>query len=109
MQKKHKKVSPGMVLIYVVLSIWAVTTIYPILWVVLNSFKVKDKIMVDSFALPLGNHPTDADADLQRRNQLRFDGFYSFAGCDPGDHRLYFPAEIYYQGNDCRSCQRLKY
>ena len=61
MQKKHKKVSPGMVLIYVVLSAWAVTTIYPILWVVLNSFKVKDKIMVDSFALPVGELFTTAN------------------------------------------------
>lgn len=61
MQKKHKKVSPGIVLIYVVLSAWAVTTIYPILWVVLNSFKVKDKIMVDSFALPVGDLFTTAN------------------------------------------------
>ena len=61
MQKKHKKVSPGMVLIYAVLSIWAVTTIYPIVWVVLNSFKVKDKIMVDSFALPAGDLFTTAN------------------------------------------------
>lgn len=50
-----------MVLIYAVLSIWAVTTIYPIVWVVLNSFKVKDKIMVDSFALPAGDLFTTAN------------------------------------------------
>ena len=50
-----------MVLIYVVLSAWAVTTIYPIVWVVLNSFKVKDKIMVDSFALPVGELFTTAN------------------------------------------------
>ena len=41
-RKKKRKLSLGTSLIYVVLSIWALTTIYPILWVVLNSFKVKD-------------------------------------------------------------------
>ena len=37
------------------------TTIYPIVWVVLNSFKVKDKIMVDSFSLPVGELFTTAN------------------------------------------------
>lgn len=48
-------------LIYLVLIFWALTTIYPIFWVVLNSFKVKDKIMVDSFAFPLGELFTTAN------------------------------------------------
>lgn len=51
---KKNKISSGIVLIYGVLILWAVTTVYPILWVLLNSFKVKDRIMVDSFSLPLG-------------------------------------------------------
>lgn len=59
--KKEKKFSPGTVLIYAVLTVWAVTTIYPIVWVVLNSFKVKDKIIVDSFSLPLGELFTTAN------------------------------------------------
>lgn len=40
--------------IYLALSIWALTTIYPIIWVVLNSFKDKKQILSNSFALPLG-------------------------------------------------------
>lgn len=54
MNKKQRKFSPGIAGIYVILSAWALTTIYPIFWVVMNSFKAKDKIMVDSFALPKG-------------------------------------------------------
>ena len=51
---KTKKVSPGLVIIYIVLGLWAATTIYPIIWVIQNSFKAKDKILADSFSLPVG-------------------------------------------------------
>ena len=60
-KKKKKRISPGTVLIYAVLSFWALTTIYPIFWVIINSFKAKDKIMVDSFSLPLGELFTTAN------------------------------------------------
>lgn len=39
---------------YGVLSLWAATTIYPMLWVLLNSFKDKKQIAADSFGLPFG-------------------------------------------------------
>ena len=39
---------------YLLLSLWAVTTIYPFIWVILNSFRQKGLIMSDSFSLPLG-------------------------------------------------------
>ena len=58
---RKKQVSPGMIVIYVILCLWALTTIYPIFWVIMNSFKAKDKIMVDSFALPLGDLFTTAN------------------------------------------------
>ena len=41
--------------LYIILTIWALTTIYPIIWVIMNSFKAKDKILSNSFALPTGN------------------------------------------------------
>ncbi len=53
--KKKKKISIGSILVYLFLSLWAVTTIYPIIWVIQNSFKAKDKILADSFSLPLGD------------------------------------------------------
>lgn len=51
---KKRKISIGLPLIYLALSIWAMTTIYPIIWVVLNSFKDKRVILSNSFRLPFG-------------------------------------------------------
>lgn len=52
---KKRKFSPGMCVVYLILIFWALTTIYPILWVILNSFKDRKKIIANSFALPLGD------------------------------------------------------
>ena len=43
------------VLTYLVLCFWALTTIYPFIWVLLNSFRKKGLILSDSFSLPLGD------------------------------------------------------
>ncbi|MCI9463645.1 MAG: carbohydrate ABC transporter permease [Lachnospiraceae bacterium] len=53
--KKIKGNPIGRGIIYLILVIWSLTTIYPIVWVVQNSFKAKDKILADSFSLPLGD------------------------------------------------------
>lgn len=53
--KRTKKVSVSQILIYTVLIGWALTTIYPFVWVILNSFRVKGQIISDSFSLPLGD------------------------------------------------------
>lgn len=55
MQRNKKQVSPGMVAIYVVLGFWALTTIYPIFWIIMNSFKAKNEILANSFSLPFGD------------------------------------------------------
>ena len=52
---RHKKFDAGKFSIYALLSLWAVTTIYPFIWVILNSFKVKGLIRSESFSLPLGD------------------------------------------------------
>lgn len=52
--KKHRKLKISQVFIYLGLSLWALTTIYPFLWVILNSFKPKNQIISQSFALPIG-------------------------------------------------------
>ncbi len=51
----RKKIKTSKILIYVVLSFWALTTMYPFIWVVLNSFKDRSEIMSNSFALPVGD------------------------------------------------------
>lgn len=58
---KKKSISIGYIVVYLILILWSLTTIYPIIWVVQNSFKAKDKILAESFALPLGDLFTTAN------------------------------------------------
>ncbi|MBR2605733.1 MAG: carbohydrate ABC transporter permease [Clostridia bacterium] len=51
---EHKKTPVSKIVTYVVLSLWALTTIYPFIWVILNSFRKKGLIISDSFSLPIG-------------------------------------------------------
>lgn len=51
---KKRTFSIGRGVVYLLLVLWAITTIYPIFWVLQNSFKAKDKILADSFSLPFG-------------------------------------------------------
>lgn len=53
MVKKKRRLSPASVISYVVLSVWALTTVYPFVWVILNSFREKGLIRRDSFSVPL--------------------------------------------------------
>lgn len=46
---------PSRMIIYGILGLWALTTIYPLIWVILNSFRKKGLILSDSFSLPLGD------------------------------------------------------
>jgi len=51
----RRKFTLSKILIYFFLSLWAVTTIYPFIWVILNSFKLKGLIRSDSFSIPMGS------------------------------------------------------
>jgi ABC-type sugar transport system, permease component len=46
---------PGKFPVYLILSLWALTTIYPFVWVILNSFRQKGLIRSDSFSIPAGD------------------------------------------------------
>ena len=50
-----KKISVSKILTYTVLCFWALTTIYPFIWVILNSFRQKGLIISDSFSIPMGS------------------------------------------------------
>ena len=52
---EHKKTPVSKIVTYVVLSLWALTTIYPFIWVILNSFRQKGLIISDSFSIPFGD------------------------------------------------------
>jgi raffinose/stachyose/melibiose transport system permease protein len=54
--KRHWK--PGKIVIYFLLSVWALSTIYPFVWVILNSFRRKGLIRSDSFSIPFGDNFT---------------------------------------------------
>lgn len=53
-QNLKKKSNVWMIPVYAILTFWALTTIYPLFWVAINSFKIKNEILSNSFALPLG-------------------------------------------------------
>ena len=54
MKKYTFKQITGNTLTYLALSAWALTTVYPLLWVIINSFKDKREIMSQSFSIPTG-------------------------------------------------------
>ena len=58
---RKKRWKPSVALVYLFLIFWAMTTVYPIIWVFQNSFKAKDKILSNSFSLPVGNLYTTAN------------------------------------------------
>lgn len=47
-----KKISISKVILYAVLIFWAVTTIFPFIWVIINSFKPSSELLTSSFSLP---------------------------------------------------------
>lgn len=55
---RKRRVKPSKVITYVLLSVWALTTIYPFIWVLQNSFKRKGVIYNNSFSLPFGENFT---------------------------------------------------
>ena len=50
-----RKISASKIVTYVVLCLWGVTTVYPFIWVILNSFRKKGLILSDSFSRPVGD------------------------------------------------------
>jgi len=50
---KRKKFKMSLVLIYTLLITWAVTTIFPFVWIVSNSFKSSRDVINNSFTLPI--------------------------------------------------------
>ncbi len=69
--KNSKRFRPSQLFTYGALSVWALTTIYPFLWVIINSFRDRGKIRSDSFSIPWPGTP---DFTLDNFN-LAFDRF----------------------------------
>ena len=52
-KNKRKKFKISSFFIYLALCIWAVTTVFPFLWIINNSFKISSEVVNSSFALPI--------------------------------------------------------
>lgn len=50
--KSKKKINISKYIIYTILIIWAITTIFPFVWVIINSFKPSSELLTSSFSLP---------------------------------------------------------
>ncbi|MFR5452414.1 MAG: carbohydrate ABC transporter permease [Roseburia hominis] len=70
-QKKHRRIGAGTVVIYLVLIFWAVLTIFPFVWVVLNSFKPSAEVLRSSFSLPETFTWMNYQTAFERLNVLR--------------------------------------
>lgn len=51
--QKRRKLRLSTLVIYTVLTVWSLTTIYPLFWVINNSFKLSRDVMNNSFAIAL--------------------------------------------------------
>lgn len=50
-ERAFRKFTPAHILFYLILTLWALTTVFPFFWVVVNSFKDKSLIQTDAFSL----------------------------------------------------------
>ncbi len=52
-RKKKKKIKISDIIIYVFLTIWGLTTVFPFVWIINNSFKPSREVVNSSFSLPI--------------------------------------------------------
>jgi len=52
-RKTEKKLPLEIVLIYLILILWGIGTVFPFIWVILNSLKESSEVLSSSFSLPL--------------------------------------------------------
>lgn len=52
LQTKLTRSKIGKVVVYLILIFWSMTTIFPLVWVVMNSFKQSREVVSDSFSFP---------------------------------------------------------
>lgn len=76
MNLTHKKLTPSKVVTYIVLCFWAVTTLYPFVWVILNSFREKGLIRKDSFSIPTAGNGFTLDNYATAMDRFDFGSAY---------------------------------
>ena len=76
MNLTHKKLTPSKVVTYIVLCVWAITTLYPFVWVILNSFREKGLIRKDSFSIPTAGNGFTLDNYATAMDRFDFGSAY---------------------------------
>jgi len=69
--EQKKKIPVSHIIFYIVLFSWAVTTIFPFVWVVINSFKLSGEVISSSFALPKAATLANYTNAFEKQNILR--------------------------------------
>ena len=76
MNLTHKKLTPSKVVTYIVLCFWSITTLYPFVWVILNSFREKGLIRKDSFSIPTAGNGFTLDNYATAMDRFDFGSAY---------------------------------
>ncbi|QAY67949.1 carbohydrate ABC transporter permease [Paenibacillus protaetiae] len=66
--RRSRRFKPGSFFTYLILSVWALTTIYPMFWIINNSFKLSNDVMNHSFTLALDPVMTNYTAAFDKIN-----------------------------------------
>ncbi|MGN7455559.1 carbohydrate ABC transporter permease [Paenibacillus pasadenensis] len=66
--RSGKRIPLGTLFMYVCLTLWALTTIYPMFWIINNSFKLSTDVMNDSFSIALSPVLTNYETAFDRIN-----------------------------------------
>lgn len=70
MKTNRKQFKISTIFIYIVLSVWALTTIFPFVWVLVNSFKESSEVLRSSFSLPANPSWMNYETAFSRMNIL---------------------------------------
>ena len=72
-----KKMTPAKAGTYTVLTLWALTTLYPFVWVILNSFRERGLIRKNSFSIPLPGSGFTMDNYAKAMDRFDFASAYA--------------------------------
>ena len=65
-RKSIKKEKIRKIILYVILSVFLVTCIYPIIWLLINSFKTTDELFANTWGLPTAVREGNKDSFIGR-------------------------------------------
>lgn len=77
MLHKKKHVRYSLIPIYLILCLWALSTVYPFFWVIINSFREKGLIRRDSFSIPTAGNGFTYDNYLTATERFNFKTAYA--------------------------------